>query len=70
MIPCYYWQVPVTEGGDQRVVPEERPALGEWADSIIGGGGPKTTHCIPLFLQLIRSLSQVSGCSFDEARFD
>ena len=31
MIPCYYWQVPVTEGGDQRVVPEERPALGEWA---------------------------------------
>lgn len=60
MIPCYYWQVPVTEGGDQRVVPEERPALGEWALKIT----------IPLFLQLIRSLSQVSGCSFDEARFD
>ena len=67
------WQVPVTEGGDQRLVPEERPALGEWAFKIIRsqvGGGPKTTRGIPLFRHLVKSLSQLSGCSLDDARFD
>ena len=29
------------------------------------GRGPKTTHCIPSFLWLVRSPSQVAGCSFD-----
>ena len=50
-------QIPVTESGDQRLLPKERPAPGEWTlvNHLIrkkGGGGDdhNTTH---FFLQLV-----------------
>ena len=61
-------QVPETMCSDETVVPKESSALGEWALTITRSevwSGPKTMHCISFFLQLVRSLSQVAGCSFD-----
>ena len=48
-------QIPVTESGDQRLLPEERPAPGEWTlvNHLIrkkGGDDHNTTH---FFLQLV-----------------
>ena len=53
-------QFPAAEGVDLRVLPEERPALGEWALTVTRlevRVGLKTTHCFSCFLQLLRSLS-------------
>ena len=51
-------QFPAAEGVDLRVLPEERPALGEWALTVTRlevRVGLKTTHCFSCFLQLLRS---------------